>query len=89
MGKNSALHVCALAIMASFAYSQLQIVTPEILASKFLPKQGVESSQPGFVKATLGNFGHISYGQKIMGRAFYPIDNQDGCREFTGSDFTN
>ena len=60
-----------------------------MLAAQFNSVTSSDSKKSGLIGATLGNFGHISYGQSVMGRLYYPVDNQDGCRPFTGTDFNH
>ena len=41
------------------------------------------------IKASLGNFGHITYGQTIIGKVVYPSENNShGCNPITDSDFS-
>ena len=36
----------------------------------------------------MGNFGHINYGQTLVGRVFYPSEaNHNGCKAFEESQF--
>jgi hypothetical protein len=86
MGKISIL-ASSLALLSSSALSQLQVITPESLANQFGNKQSSDSTNRGLIGATLGNFGHISYGQTVMGRLYYPTSNQDACEPFSAADF--
>ena len=59
------------------AKSPLSVVQPTSLAEK-LPE----------VEASMGNFGHITYGQTIIGKVVVPRgDNWHGCEPFTSADF--
>ena len=39
------------------------------------------------MNVSLGNYGHLSYGTSFNAKMFYPIKNQEGCKEFTDEDF--
>ena len=40
------------------------------------------------IEASLGNFGHITYGQTIMGKVILAEgDNKSGCKPLTWGDF--
>ena len=59
------------------AKSPLSVVQPTSLAEK-LPE----------VEASMGNFGHITYGQTIIGKVVVPRgDNWHGCEPFKSADF--
>ena len=70
----------ALAVFA-FASSlgSIQVMHPKDLKKKL--------KNDGFIKASLGNFGHIMYGSSILGRVYYPLNNTDGCRPYRNEDF--
>ena len=64
-------------LTAANAQSPLTVIQPSSLAN--VTKN---------MEASLGNFGHINYGQTIMGRVIYPTkDNKDGCQPLTWNDF--
>lgn len=70
----------ALAVFA-FASSlgSIQVMHPKDLKKKL--------KNDGFIKTSLGNFGHIMYGSSILGRVYYPLNNTDGCRPYRNEDF--
>ena len=37
----------------------------------------------------LGNYGHIQYGNTIIGRLHYPVSNRNACSRFNKEDFSN
>jgi hypothetical protein len=75
--------ILSLATMLGVVQSKLYVYGPETLKEKFAFKDGA-------IKASYSNFGHIPYGQSIIGRIYYNENNKDGCEptEFT-EDFTN
>lgn len=54
--------------------TKLKITHPSSLANKYVD---------GLIKSSLGNFGHIKYGQTIHANVYYPEDNQNGCKPFS------
>ncbi len=73
--------IAVLALLLGISLAQLQIMHPVTL------RQSIGDN--GKMESSLGNFGHINYGTTIIGRIHYPVNNTDGCREFTEKDFTN
>jgi hypothetical protein len=65
-------------LAAPMALGSIQVIHPKQLKS--------DLRNDGFIKASLGNFGHIQYGSSTIGRVFYPVMNTDGCREFVLDD---
>eukprot|EP00347_Sterkiella_histriomuscorum_P000300 403376411 len=45
------------------------------------------SADEGYIKSSLGNFGHIQYGSTILGQVIYPENNKQGCLPFSKDDF--
>ena len=68
--------------------SELKIVHPSWLSKEFHGKIYDEEVE-GVITSSLGNYGEFNYGTTIRGRLHYPLQNQDGCREFTDEDFDN
>ena len=68
-------------LMSSASAASMYVVSPGELSSKFLSQ--------GEVQAHLGNYGHIHYGDAIMGKLHYPVQNRDGCQPFNKAMFTN
>lgn len=64
----------------------LKVVHPSYLKDEFNDWLA-GSHHRGEIRAALGNYGHFQYGSTIKGRLHYPLDNTDGCREFTDADF--
>ena len=74
------LKLFAIAVL-TFASSlgSIQVMHPKDLKKKL--------KNDGFIKASLGNFGHIMYGSSILGRVYYSLNNTDGCRPYRIDDF--
>ncbi len=60
--KFKLLALTALALGSSLG--SIQVMHPKDLKKKL--------KNDGFIKASLGNFGHIMYGSSILGRVYYP-----------------
>lgn len=75
--KIKLLTIVALAFASSFG--SIQVMHPKDLKKKL--------KNDGYIKASLGNFGHIMYGSSILGRVYYPLNNTDGCRPYRNEDF--
>jgi hypothetical protein len=73
----------ALSLLATLTTQRLVVYGPSNLKDEF-------ASTDGVIQASYSNFGHIPYGQSIIGRIYYNPDNKDGCnrKEFT-HDFSN
>ena len=52
-------------LFASSAHAQLKVLQPSTLAAEI-------GDGTGTIDASLGNFGHITYGQTIIGTVVYP-----------------
>lgn len=76
--QRKVLALSLLALIAPQVFGSIQIIHPKQLKS--------ELKNDGFIKASLGNFGHITYGSSTLGRLFYPVMNTNGCREFVYDD---
>ena len=70
--KLKVLTLLYLAVASSLG--SIQVMHPKDLKKKL--------KNDGFVKSSLGNFGHIIYGSSILGRVYYPLNNTDACRAF-------
>jgi hypothetical protein len=71
----SAITTSALLIAA--AQAKLKVLSPPSLASQF--KEGV-------ITASYANFGFIPYGQTIMGKIHYDVNDSEACEEFSLDD---
>ena len=56
--------------------SKLVVYSPSELISIF-------SSQDGVIQANYANFGHIPYGQSLIGTITYDLKNPTGCDKYT------
>ena len=65
-------------MLLSSSLCSIQIIHPKQLKN--------DLRNDGFIKASLGNFGHIQYGSSTLGRVYYPVMNTDGCRAFVIDD---
>ena len=77
------------AIVATLAAYDLRIIHPTRLVERIENyNEETEMMEAGLLRASMGNFGDISYGQEIRGRVHYPIGlNQDGCLPFEEEHF--
>ena len=55
--------------------SSIQIYNPDSLKQTL----GTES---GFIESGMANFGHIEYGQSVLGQVYVPLANSKGCEPF-------
>ena len=70
----------------------MNVVSPFELKEKILKKMLLalrHDSVLGEIPATLGNYGHIHYGNEIIGKLHYPETNTNGCLPFTKEMFRN
>jgi len=58
----------------------LKVYAPSSLVDLFKETEGE-------IQNTMANFGHIPYGQSMIGRLYFNASNPDGCQ--AGSNFTN
>ena len=69
-----------LGAMAVLCQATLKVMNPPALAE--------EVGNEGLINSSLANFGHITYGQTLLGKVIRPsADNAHGCKPFTWSDF--
>jgi hypothetical protein len=68
-------------VLGSVVEAGLKVMSPLKLA------EAVDSSGRGMISASLGNFGHINYGESMLGQVIQPKTNQYGCNKFTQRDF--
>ena len=83
----SSVVLAAFAVLAHVASAAtLKVVHPSYLKDEF--NSWMEGRHHrGEIRAGLGNYGHFQYGSTVKGRLHYPLNNTDGCREFTDADF--
>ena len=80
MSDSMKFKLLALAVLAfASTLGSIQVMHPQDLKKKL--------KNDGFIKASLGNFGHIMYGSSILGRVYFPLNNTDGCRPYRNEDF--
>jgi hypothetical protein len=68
-------------LVSSASAASMYVVSPNELSDSFM--------KWGEVQSTLGNYGHIHYGESIFGKLHYPEKNRDGCLPFSKHDFDN
>ena len=73
--------------MLVFIFSLLH-VTRSVSLSIITP-QSVKDQFDSELDTHLGNYGHIAYGNTIVGRLHYPVSNRNGCSRFNKEDFSN
>lgn len=65
-----------LLLLATLALSKLTVYHPTSLRDEIDRKTGA-------IHSSIANFGHIPYGNNIVGKLWYDEDNRDGCGDFT------
>jgi hypothetical protein len=69
--------ICASILMMSTSDAKLTVYGPQSLKNLF-------EDQNNEIKTTLANFGHIPYGQSMVGRLYYNASNPYGCNPSNG-----
>jgi hypothetical protein len=72
--------ICGSLLLFNNSDAKLTIYGPQSLKNIFSDKNGEIQTQ-------LANFGHIPYGQSMVGRLYYNASNPTGCSE--NSEFTD
>ena len=62
-----------------FTQSKLVVYSPQDLIEQFKDTNGV-------INANYANFGHIPYGQSLIGQIYYDQNNQMGCQKMNLTD---
>jgi hypothetical protein len=68
----------------SVSATGLTVITPDALKKVINTEYGKTT---GEIDSWLGNYGHISYGQKFIGDLYHPKSNREGCSPFVDGDF--
>jgi len=75
--------------LATLAESKLVVYGPQSLIDSFNEKNKVSSSDKGsevknkkpVINANYANFGHIPYGQSLIGTIYFDAENPDMCQK--------
>ena len=74
------MSIAKLALFAPTCFALLQVINPPELVG--------EIGSMGIIESSLSNFGHITYGQTLVGRVIRPrAENAFGCSPLTLADF--
>ncbi len=65
--------ILTLLMMVSSVLGELSVLDPPELRDKF------KYNKVGYIQSKMANFGHIPYGQSVIGSLYFNISNLDGC----------
>lgn len=74
--------LAALTILTQMCQAGLKVINP--------PKLRDDLGLDGVIQSSLANFGHITYGQTLIGKVIRPrLENATGCKPLSLADFPN